>query len=719
MPGRWHSEVTRKLMFRSWSRPAAEILLRPFAQIFFSRDLGTGALLLLAMGMFPRLLLTATLTVVVTAGLVRALGLGSQVAREGLHGCVALMVVLTVSAFTPENLPLPLLIGMASLLAVVLTAAWESLMGLFYLPPHSFPSALAAWIVLLAVRYLPLPPASALLSAPLAPLPSGMFDSSWWDLPASLIYLRGWLPGVLVMLALVLHSRIAVVLAGLGMLVAAGVRLALPGAALSPSVETLASINAAYTAMALGGLWFIPQPSSVALAMMGATLSCILTYALANVLSLFYLPVLGLPFALATHLVLLTARRRERDASPQSTLPGERPEQALARYMMGTVRWASAAPWIAFRLPFRGPWVVTQGNDGAHTHKGPWRHGFDFEVKVAQATSDGTGAELRDYHCYGRPVLAAGAGEVALVVDGIPDNRPGSMNTEQSWGNAVVLKHGPTLFTVYAHLQPRSIRVSMGEHIQLGAEIARCGNSGRSATPHLHFQAQKAAALGSPTLPISFADVVRFASNQKVPEIIARTVPDQDDELRTLVWDDALAQALSFHPGSTWHLSDPDKTSLEVVSVQIDLFGRTVLRSPRAHLLFALTTSGLTAADFGGDRRSLLRPIFVALARLPFDHAASAVWEDHLPMGPLVSPWLGPLSDLGTMFFPKQARLRVKYSLSRDADSVTVRGVSRLSISRARLSLDGDRHEFEVEQEGHVRRVILERDRGEAKARAA
>jgi urea transporter len=695
-------------LIRSWAGLLAEILLRPFAQIFFSRDLRTGALLLGAMCMFPRVASAAVATVLVTAALVRALGLGAHVMREGIYACVATMIVLTASAFTPENIPLPLLVGMAAMLAVVITASWESLLGAFYLPPHSVPSALGAWTVLLVIRFLPLEPASAVLSAPLAPLPGGLFDvASWWNLPASLIYLRGIAPGVLVVAAIALHSRIMLVLAAVGMATAALLRHALAGAALAPSVDTLAGINAAYTAMAVGGLWFIPQPSSVLLAAFGAGLSCLLTYALSNFLALFYLPVLGLPFAIATQMVLLTARRRERDAHPQSTLPSEKPEHALDRHMMWTVRWAGAAPWISFRLPFRGPWTVTQGNDGRYTHKGPWRHGFDFEVQVSGKLFDGTGADLRDYHCYGRPVLAAGAGTVVLVVDGVPDNRPGQLDTVQNWGNVVVISHGPALFTVYAHLQPRSLRVKVGEYVALGAEIGRCGNSGRSAVPHLHFQAQKGAALGSPTLPVSFADVVDM--REAVPQVLGRVVPEEGAVVRTQIWDEALAGALTFVPGTSWRLRSADGGEEEPISVEIDLWGRTVLRSPRASLYLMLSYSGLTAVDFVGQRGSLLRPLFVALARVPFDHASSAVWQDRMPLGRLLPRWLSPIADLGAMLFPLRTRAKLEYRLTRDAGTIEIAGRGRGFQSRARLSVDGDRHGFELHEPGRTSSVVLER----------
>ena len=41
-----------------------------------------------------------------------------------------------------------------------------------------------------------------------------------------------------------------------------------------------------------------------------------------------------------------------------------------------------------------------------------------------------------------------------------------------------------------AHLKPGSIKVSVGERVVAGQQVAACGNSGRSSEPHLHYHLQ-------------------------------------------------------------------------------------------------------------------------------------------------------------------------------------------------------------------------------------
>ncbi|MEU1315123.1 M23 family metallopeptidase [Streptomyces tibetensis] len=55
-------------------------------------------------------------------------------------------------------------------------------------------------------------------------------------------------------------------------------------------------------------------------------------------------------------------------------------------------------------------------------------------------------------------------------------------------GNHLVLDLGNDTFAAYAHLQRGSLTVREGDRVRAGQPIARCGNSGNSSEPHLHFQ---------------------------------------------------------------------------------------------------------------------------------------------------------------------------------------------------------------------------------------
>jgi len=68
----------------------------------------------------------------------------------------------------------------------------------------------------------------------------------------------------------------------------------------------------------------------------------------------------------------------------------------------------------------------------------------------------------------------------------------------------VVLRVGPGIYLLYAHMVPGSIRVQVGERVRRGQVLGRLGNSGNSATPHLHLQVEITRSFLSDGLPFVF-----------------------------------------------------------------------------------------------------------------------------------------------------------------------------------------------------------------------
>lgn len=173
---------------------------------------------------------------------------------------------------------------------------------------------------------------------------------------------------------------------------------------------------------------------------------------------------------------------------------------------------------ISYRLPFAGVWFVYNGGVTPGTSHS-WgiltqRYAYDFVVvDDAYARHTGSGTRLEDYHCYGRPILAAADGEVVEVRDGINDARflgYGVLDilSRDFRGNFVVIRHAEGEYSFSAHLIPGSIHVAAGDRVRQGQPIGRCGHSGFSSEPHLHFHLQDGpdffTAMG---LPIRFDDV--------------------------------------------------------------------------------------------------------------------------------------------------------------------------------------------------------------------
>ena len=109
-----------------------------------------------------------------------------------------------------------------------------------------------------------------------------------------------------------------------------------------------------------------------------------------------------------------------------------------------------------------------------------------FGGKSAGKANDGIDIAVPE----GTPVKAAENGVVIYAGDGLKE-----------FGNTVLVRHEDGLVTVYGHAS--EIKVSRGEKVKRGQEIARSGMSGSADMPKLHFEVRKNSA---PVDPATFLE---------------------------------------------------------------------------------------------------------------------------------------------------------------------------------------------------------------------
>jgi murein DD-endopeptidase MepM/ murein hydrolase activator NlpD len=126
--------------------------------------------------------------------------------------------------------------------------------------------------------------------------------------------------------------------------------------------------------------------------------------------------------------------------------------------------------WI-YQLPYKPGTAhrLIQGYFSRFSHKN--RAALDFKMKK------------------GTEVFAARDGVVVRLQE---QNDKGGWNKKyRTYANFVVIEHSDGTRAGYWHLQKDGVLVNMGDSVKTGQLIALSGNTGYSATPHLHFMIWK------------------------------------------------------------------------------------------------------------------------------------------------------------------------------------------------------------------------------------
>lgn len=158
---------------------------------------------------------------------------------------------------------------------------------------------------------------------------------------------------------------------------------------------------------------------------------------------------------------------------------------------------------ITYSMPIKGESFVFWGgtNEFINYHY-PYenqRYAYDL-VKVQNGSSyKDTRTRNENFYAYDEEIIAPADGKVTKVVDGMKDYIPGEvdMDAENPAGNYVIIQHAEKEYSLLAHLKKNSIRVKIGDFVKEGQYIGKCGNSGNSSEPHLHFQVMDSSDLES------------------------------------------------------------------------------------------------------------------------------------------------------------------------------------------------------------------------------
>ena len=185
-------------------------------------------------------------------------------------------------------------------------------------------------------------------------------------------------------------------------------------------------------------------------------------------------------------------------------------------------------------FPLQGVWYAGWGASFHTGHR--WAVPEEFALDIAKIgegglSHKGNGTRFDDYYAYGANVLAAADGRVISAANDQPED-PSAMQrpneTQEAYfarlqneqggrlakgltaitGNYLMIDHGKNEYSLYAHLQPGSVRVHVGDRVKAGDVIGKLGSSGNSTEPHLHFHVcDKPDPLMCAGIPMNFSNV--------------------------------------------------------------------------------------------------------------------------------------------------------------------------------------------------------------------
>ena len=647
-------------------------VLNSYSQVFFSDNKLFSAILLIVTFVDPFAGFYGLFSVLFTNLIGLRLGFNKHVIAKGLYGFNSLLVGLGLGIYFAPGWHLLLIVMLAAVLTLFISVTAEGVIGKYALPYLSVPFVISIWIVTLATRDLTALGVSQRGVYTLNELYQiggstlvWMYES-WQRIgltPSLRVYFislgaiffqYNLISGVIIAGGLLYYSRIAFILSLLGFY-SAFLFYEIVGANLDELNYSYIGFNYILTSIAVGGFFIIPSISSFICVICIIPLVALLTMSLSTVFAVFFLPVYSLPFNVTVLLFLYVLKFRTKNANQLQTLfyQYNYPEKNLYAFRNASERFAHLFD-VQVKLPFFGEWTVTQAYDGEHTHRGEWRHALDFEILDEEGMSyRGEGDDCSDYYCFDKAVLAPADGTIEEVTDGIEDNNIGDVNIVHNWGNTIIIQHTDGLYSKLSHLKENSVTVKRGEKVKQGQPIAKCGNSGRSQVPHLHFQLQATPYIGSKTIEYPVSHYI--LKQEKEFEFRSYDTPEKGQKIRNVEVNALIKNAFNLVPGRKIKIEENrnGKKGSTEWEVEISVYNKAyiVCKNTGSKAWFENDGTILYFTHFEGDKSSLLYYFYLAAYKVQQGFYQDISLEDIYPVNLLFSKAVLFFQDLIAPFF--------------------------------------------------------------------
>ena len=219
--------------------------------------------------------------------------------------------------------------------------------------------------------------------------------------------------------------------------------------------------------------------------------------------SIYFRPILPILYLAAC--VFSYRRIRKPETSPKKivTIIGIGLHLILIVFFSG-LNWFSFRGYITpentieLASPFRnGKQIVIHGGaspfTNGHYHVKPQNYALDIvglnNLGMRSSSMSG-GSDLNDYVIYGEPVFSPVNGVVVAAVDLYDDQIPPKTDVEHLAGNHILIERDD-IEVLLAHLKKGSIKVNVGDTVNINTLVGRVGNTGNTSEPHLHIHVEK------------------------------------------------------------------------------------------------------------------------------------------------------------------------------------------------------------------------------------
>lgn len=594
--------------------------------------------------------LLATLTAVLIA---HSMGFDRFQLRKGLYSFNALLLGLGMGTFFDPGPVYFSLLLLAVLLTLILSVTLSGWLGKNGLPHLSIPFVIGFWLIVLPSATFEnlgltqrniywINEAYSVGGSPLVnflqstnSLSINTLADTYLRSLSSVFFQNNILSGLLIALLLLICSRIAFSLSLLGFLTAYFFATFTGSDTAGFSYYNIGA-NYIMTALAIGGFFVIPSAKSYLWTVLLVPITSLVLLFLSKLVGELQLPVFSLPFSLVVILfVYFLMLRKSSSGLVLTPIQHYTPETNLYTYSNNKIRLAQLM-YFPLHPPFWGEWVISQGYEGKYTHKGDWSNAYDFMLLDEERKSfTSNGMLCENYYCYNKPVLAPADGVVEEIVDQLDDNEIGKSDTVNNWGNTVIIRHLPGLYTQLSHLKKGTFKVKKGDNVKRGDLLAMCGNSGRSHQPHIHFQVQASNRIGAKTLNYPFAYYLKTSNNQLQLSSFAH--PDEGEMISDVRTQVLLKNSYDIQPNSVLKFSYTDPKGLsqtEKWEAFTDAYNYNYLYCSETNSSAYYVNDGTMFyfTAFYGNKKSLLYFFYLTSYKVLLGYYEQLEIKDELPL---------------------------------------------------------------------------------------